>query len=222
MAMKRKKTPATELAGNADPCAPLDGASLLSAAKPLLKELAADLLARADGSSAVTEALQARHLAEQKAQRTADAYPQFGLGAEVTPTLHWSSLADEPWALYQAPELRENPLARGVVSDVFSLGALAYLVLTGHPPADSVLALDERLGREHELDPRASADGIPEKVARVVELATASNPSIAPTTSTSGSSCCSRAQQPPMLPKRYRSPTRSRRALASASIKISK
>jgi serine/threonine protein kinase len=101
---------------------------------------------------------------------------QFGLGQDITPTLHWSSLNDEPWALYQAPELRENPLGRTPVSDVFSLGALAYLILTGKAPAESVLALETRLAREHELDPRVSADGIPERVAGMVTLATASKP----------------------------------------------
>ena len=101
---------------------------------------------------------------------------QLGRGQDITPTQHWTAFADQPWALYQAPELRENPTSRGVISDVFSLGALAYLILTGHPPAGSVLELDERLARDHELDPRASADGIPEKVAQVVTLATASKP----------------------------------------------
>ncbi|HXK18942.1 MAG TPA: protein kinase, partial [Polyangiaceae bacterium] len=101
---------------------------------------------------------------------------QFGLGQDVTPTLHWSSLTDEPWALYQAPELRENPTGRTAVSDIFSLGALAYLILTGQPPAESVLALETRLARDHELDPRASADGIPDGVATAVTLATASKP----------------------------------------------
>jgi len=36
---------------------------------------------------------------------------QLGGGSEVEPTSHWSALASEPWALYQAPELRENPTA---------------------------------------------------------------------------------------------------------------
>jgi hypothetical protein len=80
MATRRKKPTPADLAGNADPRAPLDAAALLDAAKPLLKDLAADLLARADGSRAVTEALQARHAQEQKAERTADAYPEWRRG----------------------------------------------------------------------------------------------------------------------------------------------
>ncbi len=101
---------------------------------------------------------------------------QLGMGRDVTPTLHWSAMAGEPWAIYQAPELRENPGARGPVSDMFSLGALAYLVLTGRPVADNVLELDQRLAVEHELDPRAVADSIPAGVADAITLATASKP----------------------------------------------
>jgi hypothetical protein len=77
MASRKKKAPALGASGNSDPRAALDGAALLDAAKPLLKTLAVDLLARADGSAAVTNALQARHAAEQKAQRTADGYPEW-------------------------------------------------------------------------------------------------------------------------------------------------
>ncbi|HEX5099790.1 MAG TPA: protein kinase [Polyangiaceae bacterium] len=101
---------------------------------------------------------------------------QLGMGRDVTPTIHWSAMAGEPWALYQAPELRENPDARSPVSDVFSLGALAYLVLTGRPVADSVLELDQRLAREHRLDPRAAANAIPSRVAEAITLATESKP----------------------------------------------
>ncbi|MEI9939255.1 MAG: BREX-2 system adenine-specific DNA-methyltransferase PglX [Pseudomonadota bacterium] len=77
MATRRKKSTPADLAGNTDPRAPLDGAALLDVAKPLLKELAADLLKRADDSRPVTEALQARHAQEQKAERTADGYPEW-------------------------------------------------------------------------------------------------------------------------------------------------
>lgn len=57
-----------------DPAAPLDSAALLGAAIPLLKKLAADLLARADGSPSITAALQRRHAADQQAELTADDY----------------------------------------------------------------------------------------------------------------------------------------------------
>jgi hypothetical protein len=77
MASRRKKQPAAGLSGNPDPRAPLDGAAFLDQARPLLKELAQDLLERADHSLALTEALQARHASERDAERTADAYPEW-------------------------------------------------------------------------------------------------------------------------------------------------
>lgn len=80
MATRRKKMNSAELTGNTDPRAPLDGAALLDAAKPLLKTLAADLLKRADDSPAVTAALQARHEKERKAERTGDAYLEWRRG----------------------------------------------------------------------------------------------------------------------------------------------
>lgn len=68
----KKKNSSIDLASQADPRAPLDGALLLSKAQGLLAELEADLLARARGSAAVREALRARHEAERAARRTAD------------------------------------------------------------------------------------------------------------------------------------------------------
>ncbi len=77
MAARRKKAKATALVGQEDPRAPLAGDALLALAKPLLKDLAADLLSRADASPAVTEALKARHAKEHEAKRTADGYPEW-------------------------------------------------------------------------------------------------------------------------------------------------
>jgi hypothetical protein len=77
MASRRKKASTTELAGSTDPRAALDSKALLDASKPLLKALALDLLQRADGSPALTSALQERYATEQKAQRTADGYQEW-------------------------------------------------------------------------------------------------------------------------------------------------
>ena len=97
---------------------------------------------------------------------------QLGAGQQVRSTAHGSALASEPWAIYQAPELREDASGPTPVSDVFSLGALAYLVFTGRPPAASVLDLDARLAREHHLDPRAVDDGVAVPLADVIIEAT--------------------------------------------------
>jgi serine/threonine protein kinase len=97
---------------------------------------------------------------------------QLGAGREVDVTQHWSALAQEGWAVYQAPELRENPLARSPQSDIFSLGALAYFAFTGRAPAERVEDIDLRLERERYLDPRAVDDAMRPRVAEVFAFAT--------------------------------------------------
>lgn len=72
MAARKKKVEA--LVSQADPRAPLDGAAFLAAAQRALKALSADLLARADASTSVTEGLKARWKSEQERRRTADVF----------------------------------------------------------------------------------------------------------------------------------------------------
>ena len=100
---------------------------------------------------------------------------QLGLGAEVEGTSHWSALASEPWAIYQAPELREDPTNRSPTSDMFSLGALAYLVFTGRAPGASPTEVDQRLSKDSNLDPRV-VDGLQEDVAEMIAKATERSP----------------------------------------------
>ncbi len=66
--------------------------------------------------------------------------------------------------VYEAPELRLG-LAPSPASDIFSLGALAYYLLSGEPPAESPTALANRLKRDDGLrlsavrDDLAASDG---------------------------------------------------------------
>jgi serine/threonine protein kinase len=90
----------------------------------------------------------------------------------VEATAHVSAWTAQPMLVYQAPELREDPTARSPQSDIFSLGAVAYFVLTGQAPAADVVALDERLRVQTALDPRAADDRIPAGVAEVIKNAT--------------------------------------------------
>ncbi len=101
---------------------------------------------------------------------------QLGAGTDVDVTTHWSALAADAWSVYQAPELRENPLARTPASDVFSLGALSYYVLTGRAPGETSGDVDRRLASERHLDPRVVDDGIRPKIADLVCEATAASP----------------------------------------------
>ncbi len=97
---------------------------------------------------------------------------QLGVSPDITATAHWTALGTEPWALYQAPELREDPSSRSPLSDVFSLGALAFFLFTGRPPAASPVELDRYLARHRQLDPRVVDDSLPAALAELIGLAT--------------------------------------------------
>ncbi|MBY9075951.1 BREX system serine/threonine kinase PglW [Nocardioides sp. WL0053] len=75
-------------------------------------------------------------------------------------------------ALYAAPETVMGGATDRKASDVFSLGALAYLVLTGVAPADEPVSLRQRLQRDGGLDVSAVMDAPPRYVADLVLEAT--------------------------------------------------
>ncbi|MEU1950839.1 protein kinase domain-containing protein [Nocardia rhamnosiphila] len=85
-----------------------------------------------------------------------------------TPTAPGSAPAD---AVYQAPENRWAPDADRLALDVFSLGALAYYLLSGgRAPARDRAALQERLRQEHGLDLAASGAGFIDETLRALVL----------------------------------------------------
>ena len=69
-----RKTHLGDLPPQPDPRAPLDAATFLRAARPVLTSLTADLLARADADAGIRQALERHHQAELAASRTADDY----------------------------------------------------------------------------------------------------------------------------------------------------
>lgn len=74
-------------------------------------------------------------------------------------------------ALYLAPEFNaEYPDPAGL--DVFGLGAVSYLVLTGEPPAPTRGGLQERLEAERGLHPAALLDGLGDELDRLIFSAT--------------------------------------------------
>ncbi len=70
------------------------------------------------------------------------------IGRTSVGTLHIEQLADGLERLYQAPEVLRDPSKADLTSDLFSLGCLTWLLLTGHPPAPT-LAERERMLEEH-------------------------------------------------------------------------
>ncbi|HEV2377801.1 MAG TPA: BREX system serine/threonine kinase PglW [Streptosporangiaceae bacterium] len=73
---------------------------------------------------------------------------------------------------FQAPEGVWNRGADRVRLDVFALGALAYYVLAGRPPASDRAGLRERLHRENGLDLAADLPQVPSAVRTLVLAAT--------------------------------------------------
>jgi serine/threonine protein kinase len=97
---------------------------------------------------------------------------QLGGSGSVEATSHRSVLGEEGSSIYQDPEVRRGVRAPDVQADMFSLGALAYLVITGKAPAATVREVDERLERSRCLDPRDVSDAVKSDVADLVEQAT--------------------------------------------------
>lgn len=73
--------------------------------------------------------------------------------------------------MYLAPEF-DTPYADPVDLDVFGLGAVSYLILTGRPPAAQRSDLIERLTAEGGLHPCAVLDGIADRLDGLIFQAT--------------------------------------------------
>src|SRR4051795_257420 len=97
------------------------------------------------------------------------------LSGTVEGTRNVEQLIDTETAPYLAPEAITLADADGQLLDVFSLGAIAYLVFTGQPPATSLAALTERLQRDGGLEVSAILDGAGEYLSALVRDATAAD-----------------------------------------------
>lgn len=86
-------------------------------------------------------------------------------------TSHVGQLVDEPVQCYMAPEAVRADERIGPQVDVFGVGALAFLVLTGSAPASSALELADKI-RQSGLDLAAHMDGVPERLRDAVMYAT--------------------------------------------------
>ena len=76
--------------------------------------------------------------------------------------------------LWLAPEARQSLTdVPGTPLDVFGFGALAFLVLTGKPPATTIAEVQEVQQRAGRFDPRAVTAGLPDALAEVVASLTA-------------------------------------------------
>lgn len=81
-------------------------------------------------------------------------------------------LAGTEASAYVAPELRTVPDASGVSADVFSLGCLLHLLLSGRPPAEDGDELLEVLSQHGHVPLSAALDQAPPPLVDVVQFAT--------------------------------------------------
>jgi serine/threonine protein kinase len=86
----------------------------------------------------------------------------------------FTRLAGAQASVYEAPEVARG-LAPSPASDLFSLGALAYLLFTGEPPAESAPALLQKLQRDVGLRAAAVSDAA-EPVDEAIFAATCVDP----------------------------------------------
>ncbi|MEV0810041.1 BREX system serine/threonine kinase PglW [Micromonospora sp. NPDC050200] len=111
----------------------------------------------------------------QAATRGVDGSGGGSSGDPVTLSTHAASHIERSAEAYLAPELT-TPKPDAVAMDVFGLGALSYLILTGQPPAAKRAELLTRLARDNGLRASAIADGITEFADELIQAATAPVP----------------------------------------------
>jgi hypothetical protein len=90
----------------------------------------------------------------------------------VTATLHVGALVEDAAAPYMAPEAFTDPKSRGEQLDVFGLGAIAYHLFAGVPPASSFAELADRLREGKGLQIAAVLNGAGENLQFLIQYST--------------------------------------------------
>ena len=107
-----------------------------------------------------------RSLADSAAERPSSGSPG------ISPTSHLDELVEDASIVYMAPEALAERTSAGQQQDVFSLGALAYHLFSGQPPADDFYELKEKLRRHQGLSISAVLDGAPESLRLLIQFST--------------------------------------------------
>lgn len=109
--------------------------------------------------------------------REAEGLPGAVADASTTGTVHLAELIGNPSRAYLAPEtFAGTPALDPATLDVFALGAVTYLLLTGRPPAADAADLRRLLREQGALDLGAAQDGATEQLRDLVRDATAASP----------------------------------------------
>lgn len=95
-----------------------------------------------------------------------------GLSREVTATSHVDRLVDDVSTAYMAPEALADAANTGEHLDVFSLGAIAYHLFSGEPPAANALELSNKLRETRGLQISAVLNGANEELQFLIQYST--------------------------------------------------
>jgi serine/threonine protein kinase len=93
-------------------------------------------------------------------------------------SLHAGQFVEDEATVFFAPEAVSGQNIEGEELDSFSLGALAYYLFSGQPPADSVLDLDQKLRQKNHLDLCAVKNGVVPALAELVQYTACSERSL--------------------------------------------
>ena len=95
-----------------------------------------------------------------------------GSAASRSTTLLPSQYSEESSLVYLAPESILDPRGRDPMADVFSLGAIAYHIISGRPPAGNAAELNQTLTEHKGLPLAAALDGATPRLQELIREAT--------------------------------------------------
>lgn len=100
----------------------------------------------------------------------------FGIAGSMAEALSGRKVAGT--LSYMAPEALSDPRKKGYSpgADIYSMGLVAYEVLTGSLPFENDYAIDETVSRRMEGEPIEYPEGIPTDLAAILSQALAYNP----------------------------------------------
>lgn len=101
-----------------------------------------------------------------------DALTTGASSRNLSGTSHLDQLVEDSAQVYVAPEAFTLPDASPEALDIFSLGALAYFLFSGRPPAESALELHDLLRSGQGLQLASVLDGVHPDLSTLVQLAT--------------------------------------------------
>jgi serine/threonine protein kinase len=93
-------------------------------------------------------------------------------GAPLTATAHPEQLVEDASTVYMPPEALTEPESLGEHLDVFSLGAIAYHIFSGQPPASSGLELTQKVRDGKGLQISSVMDGAGKELQELIQFST--------------------------------------------------